>query len=91
MPARGIFLLLAGSYETSLRVHIFPDLGGASLGDVRRGDVQGLADRMLSTGANPSTIRNALMPLRVIFRRALEDDELTANPCTSLRLPAVRG
>ena len=79
------------SYETSLRVHIFPDLGGASLGDVRRGDVQGLADRMLGTGANPSTIRNALMPLRVIFRRAIEDDELTANPCTGLRLPAVRG
>ena len=79
------------SYETSLRVHIYPDLGGASLGDVRRGDVQALADRMLATGANPSTIRNALMPLRVIFRRAIEDDELTANPCTSLRLPAVRG
>ena len=79
------------SYETCLRVHIYPDLGGAAVGDIRRRDVQALADRMLSGGANASTIRNALMPLRVIFRRLIEDDELTTNPCTGLRLPAVRG
>jgi integrase len=37
------------------------------------------------------TLRNALMPLRVIFRRAVEDGDLALNPCTHLRLPAVRG
>lgn len=31
------------------------------------------------------------MPLRVIFRRAVEDGDLAVNPCTHLRLPAVRG
>ena len=31
------------------------------------------------------------MPLRVIFRRALEDGELAASPVSNLRLPAVRG
>jgi integrase len=31
------------------------------------------------------------MPLRVIFRRAVEDGDLAVNPCMHLRLPAVRG
>lgn len=31
------------------------------------------------------------MPLRVIYRRALEDGYVAVNPCTALRLPAVRG
>lgn len=31
------------------------------------------------------------MPLRVIFRRAIEDGDLAVNPTAHLRLPAVRG
>ena len=31
------------------------------------------------------------MPLRVIFRRAIEDGDLALNPTSHLRLPAVRG
>src|SRR5262249_30644141 len=52
---------------------------------------QDLADRLVSDGLNPSTIRNTLMPLRVIFRRAVTRGELTVNPTTALELPAVRG
>jgi integrase len=50
-----------------------------------------LADELPAAGKDPSTIRNAVMPLRVIYRRALEDGELAVNPCAGLRLPAVRG
>src|SRR5439155_19620002 len=39
----------------------------------------------------PSTIRNALKPLQVIYRRAIEDGDLALNPCDRLRLPAARG
>jgi integrase len=31
------------------------------------------------------------MPLRVVYRRAVEDGDIAVNPCTHLRLPAVRG
>jgi integrase len=79
------------SYEAALRDRIFPELGGKRLGDVQRRDVQRLADDLLAEGRDPSTIRNALMPLRVIYRRAVEDGEVAVNPCTHLRLPAVRG
>lgn len=38
-----------------------------------RRDVQRLADELLGSGVDPSTIRNALKPLQVIYRRATED------------------
>ena len=79
------------SYEAALRDHIVPRLGRTRLGDLQHRDVQWIADDLLAEGRDPSTIKNALMPLRVIFRRAVEDGDLAVNPCTHLRLPAVRG
>jgi integrase len=79
------------SYEAALRDHVVPRIGRTRLGDVQRGDVQRIADYLLAEGRDPSTLRNALMPLRVIFRRAVEDGDVAVNPCTHLRLPAVRG
>src|SRR4029077_12266407 len=70
---------------------ILPELGGVRLGDLQRRDVQRLANELLAEGRDPSTVRNALMPLRVIYRRAIEDGDLAVNPTAHLRLPAVRG
>jgi integrase len=78
-------------YERSLRLHVLPILGGARLSRIQRRDVQRLADELLASGADPSTIRNALKPLQVIYRRAIEDGDLAVNPCERLRLPAARG
>lgn len=58
---------------------------------MQRRDIQRIADEMLAEGANPSTIRNTIMPLRAIYRRALEDGDVAVNPTQKLRLPAVRG
>ena len=79
------------SYEAALRDHVVPRLARTRLGDVQHRDVQRIADELLAEGRDPSTIRNALMPLRVIFRRAVEDGDVAINPCAHLRLPAVRG
>jgi integrase len=78
-------------YEAALRDRIVPVLGGKRLGDLQRREVQRIADDLLAEGRDPSTIRNALMPLRVICRRAVEDGDVAVNPCTNLRLPVVRG
>jgi integrase len=78
-------------YERSLRLHVLPILGGLRLSRIQRRDVQVLIDRMLAAGADPSTIRNALKPLRVVYRLAIEDGDLAVSPCERLRLPAVRG
>ncbi len=79
------------SYEAALRDHIVPRVRRTRLADVQHRDVQRIADDLLAEGRDPSTIRNALMPLRVILRRAVEDGDLAVNPCAHLRLPAVRG
>ena len=78
-------------YEQALRTRILPELGGARLSNVTRTDLQDLADRLLADGLDPSTIRNAFMPARAIFRRALARGDVAVNPTTGLELPAVRG
>jgi integrase len=78
-------------YKAALNNRVLKELGAARLSDIRRVDVQDLADRMLAEGLGASTIRNALMPLRAIFRRAVARGEVAVNPTSGIELPAVRG
>ncbi len=78
------------SYRGCLRRYVLDDLGGARLDQVRRGDVQALVERLLAGGLDASTVRNALMPLRVIYRRAVRAGVVATSPCDQLELPAVR-
>ncbi len=78
-------------YESALRDRMLPELGAAKLSEVRRADVQDIVERLLAQGLDPSTIRNAIMPLRVIYRRALARGDVAVNPTAGLELPAVRG
>jgi integrase len=78
-------------YEQALRLRVLPEFGAVRLGEIRRADLQAFVDRLLTAGVNPSTIRNTLLPIRAIFRRALARGEVGMNPTTGLELPAVRG
>ena len=78
-------------YATSMEKRVLPALGAVKLSDVRRAHVQALVDRWLGEGLTPSTIKNTLNPLQVIFRRALHRDQVAVNPTTGLEIPAVRG
>ena len=64
------------------------EFGSTRLSALTLEDAQAYADRLLAAGAQPSTIRNRMMPLRVIcrWRRA----EVSVNPTAGLALPAVR-
>jgi integrase len=77
-------------YRQSLRVHVLPSLGSERLSSVTRVAVQDLVDRLVAVGFAPSTVRNAILPLRAIFRRAVSRSEVLVNPTTALWLPAVR-
>jgi integrase len=79
------------SYRASMDKRVLPELGAVRLSALSRVDVQDYADRLLAEGLDPSTIRNTLMPLRAIYRRAVARGEVTVNPTTGLELPAVRG
>jgi integrase len=75
-------------YERALRNWLLPELGARPLADVRRRDVQELVDRWIEAGRSGSTVRNDLMPLRAICRRALTREQITINPTTGIELPA---
>ncbi|HEY8776238.1 MAG TPA: tyrosine-type recombinase/integrase [Gaiellaceae bacterium] len=79
------------SYRHALQSKLLPELGRLRLSAIRRNDLQDLVDRMVAAGRSPSTVRNTILPLRAIYRRALDRDQLAVNPTLKLRLPAVRG
>lgn len=78
-------------YARSLRLYIEPELGAKKLSSLSRVDVQNFADRLLATELDPSSVKNILMPLRVIYRRAFARSEVAINPTMGLELPATRG
>lgn len=84
-PFRGAVI---DAYERALRLHVLPDLGARRLADVRRRDVQGLVDRLSRDGLAPSTIRNVLDPLRVVYRVAVRDELVATSPIIGIDLPS---
>jgi integrase len=78
------------SYRGALRRYVLPVLGQIRLSELNRNHVQDLADSLLAD-FNASTVRNAIMPLRVIYRRAVQRGDVAINPTHDLNLPAVRG
>jgi integrase len=82
------------SYELALhgpkhgKGGLLREFGHVKLSDLSLEDVQAYADGLLAAGAEPSTIRNAIMPVRVICSWRRRD--VGVNPTDGLRLPAVR-
>jgi integrase len=79
------------SYRQALHTHVLPAIGTLRLTGVTRNAIQDLIDRLVATGAAPSTVRNTILPLRAIYRRAATRGEVAVNPTLKLELPAVRG
>lgn len=84
-PFRGA---VVDAYDRALRIHVLPNLGARKLADVRRRDVQRLVDDLARDGLAPSTIRNVLDPLRVVYRNAVRDELVAASPVVGLDLPS---
>ena len=79
------------SYELSLETRLRPEFGDTRLTDLQRNDVQDYAEELVAEGLDASTVRNILMPLRVIFRRAVRRGDVLVNPTADLELPAIEG
>ena len=78
-------------YEEAMRNYVLPELGGLPLGEITRRHLQYLVDRMHGQGLSPSTIRNKVMPMRLVSRRAMRDGDIAINPTVGLELPTYRG
>jgi integrase len=78
-------------YTQAFGARIVPELGNLRVSEVTRNDVQDLVDRMLAEGLGPSTVKNAVLPLRSMYRRLVSRSEVAGNPTLGLDLPADRG
>jgi integrase len=78
-------------YESSLRRYVLPELGATRLSEIRRANVQHLVDALHASGLAPSTVRNAIDPLRRIFDRAVKRDLIPYSPCQNLDVPRGTG
>jgi len=76
------------SYERNLRLHVEPTLGHRPWAKVERVELQALVERLTAAGLSRSTIDNALDPIRVLYRRAIEDGLVAHDPTAHLRMPA---
>jgi hypothetical protein len=79
------------AYEQVLRATLLPKLGHLRLSSVTRNTIQDLVDEMVGDGMSPSTVKNTVLPLRAIYRRALSRSEIAVNPTLGLALPTSRG
>lgn len=80
------------TYAEAVKKYLKPStLAPMRLTEVRRRHVQAFVDGLRSRGLAASTIHNKLDPLRVVFKRAIRDDILTADPMLHLELPRGRG
>jgi integrase len=77
--------------EQALRDYVVPMIGSERVSELERGDVQAIVDELVEDGMSASTARNAILPLRLICRRAFNRQILAANPTLGLELPAVDG
>jgi len=75
------------SYEEALQTKAVPELGHLRLSAVDRVAVQDLVDRLVAQGLAPSTVRNSVLSLRAIFRRAVARSEVVQNPTLGPRSP----
>ena len=69
---------------------VLPELGHLRLSAIDRVAIQALVDSLVAQALAPSTVRNSILPLRAVFRRAVARCEVVQNPTLSLSLPAVR-
>src|SRR5919201_1593007 len=78
------------AYRQALRHRVLPRLGCKRLSAISRTMLQDLADELAANSLSASSIRNTILPLRAIYRRALTRGQVALNPTVKLALPAVR-
>jgi len=75
------------AYLQILKAHVLPALGAMELDQVTRRDVQLLVNRLHRQGKSRHTCDNVRTVIRSLFRQAIRDEYITANPATLIQMP----
>jgi len=72
------------SYESSMRVHILPDLGNHRLDEIAKPMMKRLVAGLVEKGLAKDTIRLILAAIRVLYTQAIDDKVVNENPASGL-------
>jgi len=74
-------------YDQGMRLRVLPEFGSVRLSELDRIDLQRFVYKLLEAGLAPPTIDVTLLPVRAIYRHAVEHGEVAINPCDKLSMP----
>ena len=79
------------AYAEALRLRVKPAIGSMRLSEVRAVDLKRLlVNPLIAEGRSASNVGVTILPLRVIYREAIEEGIVAVNPTAGLKLPTVR-
>ena len=79
------------AYASALRLRVNPAIGSMRLSEVRAIDLKRLlVNPLITEGRSASNVGVTLLPLRAIYREAIEEGTVAVNPTSGLKLPRVR-
>jgi integrase len=77
------------TYQSVLRAHIDPAIGGTPIGAIRREDIKALIAAMRRKGLSASRIGCAHLVISAVLAEAVRDRKLAESPCTGIALPGA--
>ena len=77
------------TYQSVLRDHIDPAIGGKPISAIRREDIKSLIADMHHKGLSASRIGCAHLVISAVLAEAVRDKKLAESPCTGIQLPGV--
>jgi integrase len=75
------------TYERQLAQDVLPHLGRYRLHEITKRDIRELVAKLRERGLSDSSVKNALDPVRAIYRGAIQSGEVDFDPCDGLTWP----
>lgn len=75
------------SYANRLAADVYPTLGDLPPQAITRGRLNRLAVELTARGAAPSSVRNAITPVRAVMRHLHDVEAIAVNPTVGVRVP----
>jgi hypothetical protein len=66
-------------YDQGMRLPVLPEFGAVRLADLDRIDLQRFVHRLQESGLAPTTIEVTLLPVRAMYRQAIERGEMPGS------------
>jgi integrase len=74
------------SYESNLKLHVYPVLGKRRIDQITRKDLKAFLDNLLIKGLSRSTVALVKAPISGILSYSVESEEIESNPMNDLKL-----